>query len=416
MVIDLGDAAIVTRAHEARWRTPKQYWGDLTSAIRDLPAPLVAVQLDALRANAQDMSRRAGGLPIRIASKSIRVRDILEAVLQLPGYRGILAYSLNEANWLATFFDDIVVAYPSVDQAAITQLVTNEQLAKRVTIMIDSVEHLDAVDAVLPADKRERVRVCLDFDASWHAPLLGNVGVFRSPLHSPAALRSLAEQVTEREGFDLVGIMAYEAQIAGVGNAPQGNPLKGKLLRAIQKRSASELHDRRGEAVQLVREVAALEFVNGGGTGSIESTAADAQVTEIGAGSGLFGPHLFDHYAHFTPAPAVAFALDVVRKATPDTATLFGGGWIASGVPGADRTPQVAWPQNLSFISREGAGEVQTPLTGADARDLQIGDRVWLRHTKSGEIMEHVNEVALVSGDTYVGAAQTYRGEGKVFV
>jgi len=165
-----------------------------------------------------------------------------------------------------------------------------------------------------------------------------------------------------------------------------------------------------------VREIAELEFVNGGGTGSLEATAADESVTEIAAGSGLFGPHLFDNYRHFKPAPAAAFALPVVRKPAPDRATLAGGGWIASGPPGADRVPQLVWPKGLRMVPREMAGEVQTPVVGASARSLRVGDRVWARHTKAGELSEHTNELYVVDGDCVSEVVPTYRGEGKAFL
>src|SRR5690606_35909591 len=179
--------------------------------------------------------------------------------------------------------------------------------------------------------------------------------------------------------------MAYEAQIAGLTN--KGKP----IIQAMQRRSAAELRERRGRAVELVRRVADLEFVNGGGTGSLESTHADPSVTEVAAGSGLFGPHLFDGYTAFRPAPAAAFALPVVRKPAAGIATLLGGGWIASGPPGRDRLPRIEWPRGLRMLPREGAGEVQTPVAGAAARELAVGDRVWLRHAKAGELSEHLD-------------------------
>ena len=415
-MFDLTDAMLRERARVEPWRiTPALYWEGLTRATRQQAAPLVTVQVDALTHNAHDLLRRAGGLPIRVASKSIRVREVLDAVLKLPGYRGVLAYSLAEAVWLSTTIDDILVAYPSVDSEAIRHLITDGQSARRVTVMVDSVEQLDAIDAVLPPNERETVRVCLDLDASWHHPILGNIGVHRSPLHTAQQLRAMAETVAARAGFTLVAVMSYEAQIAGVQNAPDGKPLMGSFMRVIQRRSGAELHERRSEAIHQVRLIADLEFVNGGGTGSIEQTVQDPAITEIAAGSGLYGPHIFDHYEHFQPAPAVAFALDVVRKATPETATVFAGGWIASGVSGHDRSPKPVWPEGLKFAPREGAGEVQSPLLGARAADLEVGDRVWMRHAKSGEVMDHVNEVSFITGDTVLGSAPTYRGEGKSF-
>lgn len=61
------------------------------------------------------------------------------------------------------------------------------------------------------------------------------------------------------------------------------------------------------------------------------------------------------------------------------------------------------------LTSREGAGEVQTPLAGPGADRLRIEDLVWFRHAKSGEPAEHVH---LVSGEAVVDVGPTYRGTG----
>ncbi|MCI2959329.1 alanine racemase [Agromyces atrinae] len=403
-------------ATDRAWLDPARYWGALDAATRHLDAPVGALSLDALRHNAHDMLRRAGGRPIRVASKSLRVRGALEALLAVPGYHGVLAYTLAEALWLADSVDDIVVGYPTAEKGSIRRLATSPEFASRVTLMIDSPDQLDLIDAVLPPAERETIRVCLELDASWNAPVLGHLGVRRSPIHHPDDAGALAAYIVARPGFELVGVMAYEAQIAGVTNQPEGKPFDGAVNRWMQGRSERELHERRGLAVAAVRKHADLEFVNGGGTGSLESTAADDSVTEIAAGSGLFGGHLFDGYAHFTPAPAAAFALDVVRNPTPEHATILGGGWIASGPPSPNRVPRIVWPEGLSMVGREGAGEVQTPVTGDAARHLRPGDRVWLRHTKSGELSEHLASLAVVDGDRVIGELPTYRGEGKAFL
>lgn len=416
MTLDLAAPSLREAVADRPWSRPAEFWPSLTAATESFGPPLVALSREALSSNAADLLRRAGGLPIRIASKSIRVRGVLDAVLALPGFCGVLAYTLPEALWLADTVDDIVVGYPTVDRAAIAALGADPRAAKRVTVMVDSIDHLDLIDAVLPPRKREEIRVCLDFDASWDPPLLGHIGVLRSPVSGAGALRELAEQVVRRPGFRLVGVMSYEAQIAGVANAPSGRPVLGAALRAMQRASSAELRERRAQAVAAVRQVSPLDFVNAGGTGSLERTTAEGSVTEVSAGSGLFGPHLFDHYRDFAPAPAVAFALDVVRRPRADTVTLLGGGWIGSGSPGADRLPQVVWPANLRLVPREGAGEVQTPVRGAAASSLAIGDRVWLRHAKSGEPMEHVGAVVPVSAGVAGDPLVTYRGEGRSFL
>ena len=427
------DLSMPPVAAERTWTAPDAFWPSLSAATARLDPPLGVLHLPALRHNAHDMLRRAarGGAgqpakPIRVASKSVRVRSVLDAVLALPGYAGVLAYTLPEALWLAEGdaehppIEDVVVGYPTADRAAIRRLAASPELAARVTLMVDSIAHLDFIDAVVAPAERETLRLCLELDSSWLAPVLGHVGVFRSPVHSASAARELAETIARRPGFALVGMMGYEAQIAGQGDNPPGKPAWGATLRWMQKNSREELLARRGEAVAAVRGVADLEFVNGGGTGSLEFTASDPSVTEIAAGSGLFGGHLFDTYRAFRPAPAASFALAVVRRPNPETAVLLGGGWIASGPPAPDRLPKVEWPTGLSMVAREMAGEVQSPLTGAAAGVLRIGDRVWLRHTKSGELSEHVDGFHLV--DTvdgrarFVGEALSYRGEGKVFL
>ena len=405
----------LVRPTEHPWTDPATYWSSLSAATAKLETPIGAVSQTALAYNAFTMLDRANGKPIRVASKSVRVRGIMDAVLALPGYHGILAYTLPEALWLAETVTDVVVGYPSVDSNAFRALGKSAKLASRVTIMVDNPAQLDAVDAAIAPGKRESIRVAIELDSSWDAAVLGHTGVYRSPIHTPAEAKTLAQIVVDRPGFTLVGMMGYEAQIAGLANMP-ASKLRGVAVRWIQRRSIAELADRRGKAVAAVREIAPLEFVNGGGTGSLESTSADESVTEIAAGSGLFGPHLFDQYVHFKPAPAAAFSLSVVRKPTLEMATILGGGWAASGPPSGDRLPQIVWPAGLKMVPREMAGEVQTPVTGPNAVTARVGDRVWLRHTKAGELSEHLNEFAVVDGDRIVETVQTYRGEGKAFL
>jgi len=412
----------IVRPSSAPWQQPERYWPALEAATAELDPPYGVISLPALAHNAFDMLDRAAGTPIRVASKSVRVRPLIDAVLALPGYAGVLAYTLAEANWLATTSEhgeaiaDVVVAYPTADRAALRELATSPELAARVTIMVDSIDQLDYVDAVIPPDLRESIRVCLELDASYITPLFGHIGVFRSPIHTAEAARAFAAVIASRPGFTLVGMMGYEAQIAGLVNNPAGNPLRGRAVTFLQSRSKRELAERRGAAIAAVEEVTPLEFVNAGGTGSIESSVAEAGVTEVAAGSGLFGPHLFDNYTHFHPAPAAAFALSVVRKPSPKTAVLMGGGWIASGPAAADRSPKLVWPAGLKMVPREMAGEVQTPLTGPAAARLRMGDRVWLRHTKAGEVSEHLDSFAVVDDGAIVATLPTYRGQGQVFL
>jgi D-serine deaminase-like pyridoxal phosphate-dependent protein len=362
---------------------------------------------------------RAAGKPLRVASKSVRCRDLLRRVLARPGWQGVLAYTLPEALWLVRgeVTDDVLVAYPTADRGALRELAAADRLAGSVSIIVDSLAHLDFIDSVIPPDRRPPIRLCLELDASWR--LAGgrlHIGVRRSPVHSPEQAGALAAQIAARPGFELVGVMSYEAQIAGLGDIPPGARLRGAAIRAMQRRSLAELIRRRGAAIGAVRQHADLAFVNGGGTGSVARTAADPSVTEIAAGSGLFGPVLFDSYQAWRPEPAAYFGLSVVRRPAPGIATVLGGGWIASGPAQRSRQPVPTLPAGLRTIPTEAAGEVQTPLVGPGADSLRIGDRVWFRHAKAGELSEHVNELHLLRGDQHVTTAPTYRGEHTAFL
>ena len=412
-MLDLTEGRRPASGSDTPWRSPDRYWASLTDATAHLPAPVAVIEREALRHNAMDLLVRAGGIPIRVATKSVRVRAVLDAVLEIPGYRGILAFTLAEALWLAEQHDDIVLGYPTADRASLRTLLADERAASRITLMIDDLAQLDLIDSVAAPASRPEVRVAIDVDASLRSPSLGHIGVRRSPLHSAADVAAFARRVVRRPGFRLVGLQMYEAQIAGQGDAAGPD---APVIRMVQARSRDELRQRRAEIAEAMTQVAPLEFLNGGGTGSLEFTGSDESLTEATAGSGLLAGHLFDGYRSFQPAPAAAFAFDVVRKPAAEIATVLGGGWIASGAASASRQPLPVWPSGLHSLAREAAGEVQTPLRGAGARDLQIGDRVWFRHAKSGEPAERIDRYHLVSHGAVVAELPTYRGEGKAFL
>lgn len=375
-------------------------------ATRGRAAPFAVVDLDAFDANAADLARRAAGRPIRVASKSIRVRHLLERALEHEGFAGVMSYSLPEALWLAgTGAKDLFVAYPTTDRDALATLARDGQAIEEIAIAVDSVEHVDALQRWLPAGTP--VRVVIDVDASLRVGP-AHLGVRRSPIRSPRRAAAVAS-AAHGAGLRVVGLMFYDAQIAGL-------PDSSAAVRFVKARSDASLQRRRGAVRRAVEEaVGPLRIVNGGGTGSLEVTGADPALTELAAGSGLVGPTLFDGYDAFSPQPAVAFALPVVRRPAKNIVTVFSGGYIASGVAGASRVPSVHHPEGLDLIGAEGAGEVQTPLRGKAARALALGDRVWFRHAKAGELAERFDEYLVVRGDEVLDVVPTYRGEGKNF-
>ncbi|TXC93485.1 amino acid deaminase/aldolase [Streptomyces sp. ISID311] len=409
-------------AHDDRARPPAlDGKTPFDRASAHLDAPLAVVDLQAFDANAADLVRRSKGKPIRVASKSVRCRALLERVLAREGFAGIMSFTLAESLWLArSGFRDILLAYPTADRAGLAELTAEPQLAAAVTVMVDDPAQLDLIDAARPdgAPGGPEVRVCLELDTSFR--LLGGkvrVGARRSPLREPAQLAALARAVVRRPGFRLVGLMAYEGHLAGVGDEVAGKPVFSRAVQVMQAAARKELARRRWEAVRAVRAVAPrLEFVNGGGTGSVQHTAAEAAVTEIAAGSGLYVPRLFDNFRSFSGRPAALFAQPVVRRPGPGVVTVLGGGYPASGAAGADRLPVPYLPAGLRYDPQEGPGEVQTPLLGPAADGLRIGDKVWFRHAKAGELCERFDELHLIEGDRVVDTVPTYRGEGRTFL
>jgi D-serine deaminase-like pyridoxal phosphate-dependent protein len=377
-------------------------YGPLTA---DLEPPFAVVDLGAFRRNADDLVRRAAGTPIRVASKSVRCRALIAEAVGRPGFRGVMSYALPEALWLArNGVDDILMGYPTVHREALRSLAGDAEAARRITLMVDDVEQLSLIKAVTGGG--ERIRVCLDVDASLR--VFGqHLGVRRSPLRTPDQVQAVARRIVADDAFELVGVMFYEAQIAGL---PDTSP----AVRWMKRRSAAELADRRGAVVDAVKQVAALTLVNSGGSGSIEVSSADPTVTEVTAGSGLYGPTLFDRYDVFRAEPAVAYALGVVRRPATGIATLFAGGYVASGPAKKSRLPSPTWPTGLRLLGTEGAGEVQTPVRGEAARGLKIGDRVWMRYAKAGEMCERFDVLHAIDGDR-LSELPTYRGEGQNF-
>jgi D-serine deaminase-like pyridoxal phosphate-dependent protein len=396
------------------------------SILAGATPPFAFVDLDAMRRNARWMLAQAGGLPIRVASKSVRSTELLRRIIALDErFAGVLGFTLPEALHLAAQgFDDIVVGYPSVDRRAIAETARRaaEDPQPAPVLMVDDRPHLDLIEGAIGTG-RARLRVCLDLDAGWW-PLGGRVariGPKRSPVHDPARAARMAEEIESRPGTTLAGVMAYEAQIAAVGDDAPGRPLRNAAVRSMQSRSEHELRGRLPKMVAAVRSAVeaaggSLGFVNGGGTGSLARTAAAGVVTELTAGSGFYAPTLFDGYRGLELEPAAFFCLPVVRRPSGGVATLLGGGYPGSGAAGPQTLPEPYLPGGLRLDRSEGAGEVQTPVTGQAAYSLRVGDRVYLRHAKAGELCERFGSLYLVEGERVVDEVPTYRGEGLTFL
>src|SRR3954453_11027883 len=94
------------------------------TAFEGRDAPFAFVDLDAMWANARDMLARAAGKPIRVASKSVRCRELIGAVLdRVPGFGGLMTFTLRETLFLHGHgFSNLLLASPTADREAIRAL------------------------------------------------------------------------------------------------------------------------------------------------------------------------------------------------------------------------------------------------------------------------------------------------------
>lgn len=389
----------------------------LELACSELQAPFALVDLDAMWSNAAEMIARSADKPIRVASKSVRCRALLDRILAHdPRLRGLMTFTLAETLWLHGHgHRDLLLAYPTSDRRALAELGRIESDHPPI-VMVDSPAGLDLIARAVGSPAAP-VRVCIELDVGFSL-LRGRVtvGPKRSPIRTPEAAVALAREIDGRAGVELAGLMAYEGHIAGVGDRPLGKPLHSRAIRWMQRTSAQEISERRAAVVEAVSAVSPLGFVNGGGTGSLHTTSAEPAVSELTAGSGFYAPTLFDRYSAFRLRPAAMFALPVVRRPGPRVATLLGGGYHASGAAGRDRLPEPYMPTGLSLDPLEGAGEVQTPVKGGAAGSLDVGANVYMRHAKAGELLERFNSVHLMSQGEIVDEVPSYRGEGHCFL
>jgi D-serine deaminase-like pyridoxal phosphate-dependent protein len=397
-------------------------------ALRDDPLPVAAVDLDALDRNVDTLVApvKARGKTLRIASKSIRCAALLRAVAARGGatVRGVMAFSPAEACYLAAEglaapaggAADILVAYPTAQPADARLVAAAVAGGASIALTADAPEHV-AVASAAAAAAGVRLPIVVDVDVSYRP--LGDrvhVGVRRSPLRDPAAVADLAERIAADPHLVFRGLQAYEAHLAGIPDRDRTGGVTASAKRALKGLAREPVRAQRSALVrELARRGIEVPLFNGGGTGSIAWSADDPSLTEVAAGSGFLDSHLFDGFDGLSLEPAAFFGLQVTRRPGPGLCTCQSGGFVASGAAGPDRLPLPYLPAGLALLGLEGAGEVQTPLAVPEGLRLELGDPVFFRHAKAGELAEHFASYALIRGDRVEARVPTYRGAGRCF-
>lgn len=393
----------------------------LRELVKDEPLPAMFVDLNILDENISRISEMVStaGKKIRIASKSVRVPAILKYIMQKGGshFQGIMCFSVPEAGFLAeSGFDDLLVAYPTVGQNDLELFHSLTQKNINVTLMVDGPEQIEKIIEVweqkggkIPA------KICVDIDMSWK-PFGMHLGVFRSSINSLSSFKSAYENIAESRYLKFAGIMGYEAQIAGMGDQSPYSPMLNPAKKYIKRKSVNDVSKRRKAIHDFLKsEHINPEIFNGGGTGSLKTTIKEPWLTEVTAGSGFLQSHLFDYYKANQNKPAFCFALQVSRIPQPGIATCKSGGFVASGDARPDKWPVPFLPRGIKTIKNEGFGEVQTPVKLQAGLDIKVGDPLFFRPAKAGEIAERFNEYALIRDNKIIEKVPTYRGLGYCF-
>ena len=210
--------------------------------------------------------------------------------------------------------------------------------------------------------------------------------------------------------------MAYEGHIAGVGDRIPGRPVRSAAIRAMQSASSAKSASAcRGSSPTSARCWPSAARRSSSSTEGHRQPRADGRGRRGRRAHGqLEGSPRCSTTTALDLEPAAFFCLAVTRRPVGGVATLLGGGYIASGVPGGDRLPEPYLPGGLRFDRQEAAGEVN-PLHGAAAHMLRVGDRVYLRHAKAGELCERFNSLYLIEGERVVDEPRP-TGRGQSFL
>lgn len=387
------------------------------TAIKKETLPLAFVDVDFLDKNIKAIAERAGNKNIRVASKSIRNIWTLKRIFEAnKKYQGIMSFTGAEALFLIEQgFDDILLGYPIIDENQIRNICKLTKIGKKIILMTDCISHASLINSIAEEEQVTQP-ICIDVDMS--SDFLGlHFGVYRSSLTSVRDAKTYITQLLNFKNIKLTALMGYEAQIAGVGDTNPANGIKNFAIKFLKKKSIPEYTQRRKEVIEYIKQkCTTLEIVNAGGTGSMEWNKVEDDVTEITVGSGFFSPALFDYYDNFKHLPAAGFALPIVRQPKDRMFTCLGGGYIASGSVGIDKQPKPYLPDGVQITENEGCGEVQTPFVYNGKQSLKIGDAIFFRHSKAGELCERFNELYLIKEGSVVEKIPTYRGMGKCFL
>jgi D-serine deaminase-like pyridoxal phosphate-dependent protein len=389
-----------------------QDYNFLKKLVKNRKIPLVVCDFDVFKQNLEKVGKLLikKNKYLRLCTKSVRVPELVKFVESQKFVNGIFTFNSAEVLFYAKEYNvkDILLGYPiysNIDAEELCKAAKVEGVS--VSVMVDDVKQIQLLETHA-SENNVHLNLIIEIDVSYRF-ISQTIGVLRSPLKQIDEILQLAQIIEDADTLSLRGIMGYEAQNASLGD----NKL---LYRYVKGKSREYVNTMRDDIVNnLIDAGYSLELVNGGGSGCFQENLEEPSITEIGIGSLLFKPHIFDTINSLDEFnPSLFFVLQVIRKPQKNIITTFSGGYVSSG---AGRSPpKPVLPEGLKTLKFEGFGEVQTPFKYNPKQiGLDLGDPIFCRFAKAGEPLEHFNEVYIYSKGEIIDTYKTYRGLGKQF-
>jgi D-serine deaminase-like pyridoxal phosphate-dependent protein len=324
------------------------------SSVDALDTPALCIDLDVLEANIARMAGlcREHGVAWRPHSKAVKTPEIVRQELA-AGAIGATCAKLGEAEVMAAGgIRDLLVANEIAGSSKIRRLLELRRSADPM-VCVDHPHHVAAISA---AAARAGVSIRLLIEV--------NIGLNRAGVPPGEPAVSLAQSIARQPGVELAGIMGYEGHLLTVEDqAEKARRIREALGLLVETRDL------------LLRRGLPCPIVSAGGTGSIPFTLACPGITELQAGGVIF---MDAFYRYKCRIEGFGFALKllttIVSRPVPERAIIDAG----RKAHHADHHPSIVEAyENEARLVRLSAEHGEYELSGR-ARELKIGDRLWL--------------------------------------
>jgi D-serine deaminase-like pyridoxal phosphate-dependent protein len=300
--------------------------------VDELDTPALLVDLDILDANIGRMASacRSRGVRWRPHVKSVGVPAIAHRMVQ-AGAIGITCAKLGEAEAMVDAgMDDILIANQIVGVQKVARLV-NLAARAAVTVAVDNHAHAAELGAAA-VQAGVRLRVVIEVD----------IGLHRAGVAPGASVVELARSISMEPGLELLGLMGWE------GHATR---IAGRRAKRLAVAHAIGLLT--GSATVCRRAGLPIAVVSCGGTGTYPTAVAQAGVTEVQAGGGVFSDVRYQTLLGVDHPAALTVLTTITSRPSPDRIVCDAGRKTMSGDGGVLPVPIGIGPARSVVLSAE---------------------------------------------------------------